>query len=89
MLITFGWQRCVRDSPPVWFAFAGMGTQWHGMGRDLMVIDTFRESITQSNNVLLPHGVYLYEMIMNGHSDLLQDIVNSFVAIAAIQVSKR
>ena len=51
-----------------------------------MVIDSFRKSIESSNKVLQPFGIQLYEMLMNGEKEMLESIVNSFVAIAAIQV---
>ena len=70
---------------PVWFVFAGMGTQWQGMGRDLLTLPVFRQSILRSDAVLRPHGVPLFDMLAQG--DSFEDILNSFVAIAAIQVA--
>ncbi len=66
--------------------FAGMGTQWHGMGRDLMTLEPFRQSILKSDAVLQQHGLHLVDMIMHGDENTFSQTLNSFVGIAAIQV---
>ena len=70
----------------MWFVFAGMGTQWHGMGRDLMPLECFRKSIMNSDNVLRKFGIHLYDVLMHGDERVFDLTLNSFVAIAAIQV---
>ena len=72
---------------PVWFVFAGMGTQWHGMGRDLMSLGVFNASIMRSHAVLAPYGIALYDLLMTSGPEVFEDSMNSFVGIAAIQVS--
>ena len=57
------------------------------MGRDLMTLDTFHQSILQSDNVLRPYGIELYNMLMTGDDKTFDDTLNSFVGIAAIQVA--
>ncbi len=74
------------DDRPLWFVFAGMGTQWAGMGRDLMTLDIFRQSILRSDRVLQRHNVALYNLLMKGDQTTFNDTLNSFVGIAAIQV---
>lgn len=64
-----------------------MGTQWHGMGRKMMEVDTFRASIRKSDALLQPYNVKLYDMLMNGEETTFENTVNSFVGIAAIQVT--
>ncbi len=64
-----------------------MGTQWHGMGRDLMQLDTFRNSILKSDAVLKQYGINLYDLIMTGEEVAFEQTLNSFVGIAAIQVN--
>ena len=63
-----------------------MGTQWHGMGRDLMVVDSFKQSIMKSDAVLKKYGVNLFEMLMQGDENTFDNTMNSFIGIAAIQV---
>lgn len=71
---------------PLWFIFSGMGTQWPKMGRQMMQIDMFRTSIMKCDRALRPHGISLYDMIMEGDSKSFDSVTNSFVTIAAIQV---
>ncbi|WAQ95725.1 FAS-like protein [Mya arenaria] len=80
-------QKVTPESRPLWYVFAGMGTQWHGMGRKMMDIDIFRESILRSDKVLQSCGVKLYSLLMNGDESTFENTVNSFVGIAAIQVA--
>ena len=75
-----------QGNSPVWFVFAGMGTQWQGMGRQMMEIDIFKKSILQSDTILKPYSVHLYDLIMEGDASAFENIVHSFVGIAAIQV---
>lgn len=70
----------------MWFVFAGMGTQWHGMGRDLMEVQVFRESIMKSDVLLKQYKINLYDLLMEGDESVFNDTLNSFVGIAAIQV---
>ena len=79
-------QKCPSESRPVWYVFAGMGTQWHGMGRDLMVVESFKQSIMKSDAVLRKYGVNLFEMLMQGDENTFDNTMNSFIGIAAIQV---
>lgn len=70
----------------MWYVFPGMGTKWHGMGRDLMVLDAFRESIMKSDEVMKPLGVELYQLLMEGEEAAFEDIEIAYVCILAIQV---
>jgi len=79
-------QKVSSEVRPVWFVFAGMGTQWTHMGRDLMTLDCFRESIMRSDTVLRPFGIQLCDLLMDSKEDTFNDTVNSFVGIASIQV---
>ena len=63
-----------------------MGTQWHGMGRDLMQLRVFKQSIMRSDAILRQHDLQLYDMLMNGDERTFNETLNSFVGIAAIQV---
>ena len=85
-MLHFLYQKASTDRRPVWYVFAGMGTQWYGMGRKMMDIDVFKASILKSDTVLKPLGVQLYQLLMDGDEYALADIVNSFVGIVAIQV---
>jgi len=64
-----------------------MGTQWQQMGRDLMTLDSFRDSIMKSDAVLKQYGVHLCDLLMKAQEDTFNNTLNSFIGIAAIQVS--
>jgi len=89
MRIVCSVQKAPSEMRPVWFVFAGMGTQWPHMGRDLMSLDCFRESIMRSDALLRPYGVQLCDLLMDSKDDTFNDTANSFIGIAAIQVDSR
>ncbi|UJR30710.1 hypothetical protein I4U23_018230 [Adineta vaga] len=80
-------QKCSNERRPIWLIFSGMGTQWSGMGRDLMEIELFRKSIEQSSAVLKKYDIDLNKLIVSSTPEDLDKPVNSFVGIAAIQVA--
>merc|ERR1719445_384802 len=57
------------------------------MGKDLMQLKVFHDSIMNSEVALKPYGISIYDIIMNGNKDTFEDTKNSFVGIAAIQVA--
>lgn len=69
----------------MWYVFAGMGTQWFGMGRRLIELEAFKKSILKSDAYLQKHGVKLYDTLMNGDDNMFEDTIYSFVGIAGIQ----
>lgn len=75
------------DKRPIWYVFSGMGSQWAGMGKDLMCIPTFNESLRRCADALKPCGVDLLNLILNGTDETYEDVLHSFVSIAAIQVA--
>ncbi|KAK9880938.1 hypothetical protein WA026_013269 [Henosepilachna vigintioctopunctata] len=75
------------DKRPIWFVFSGMGSQWSGMAKDLMKLEVFRNSIKLCADVLKPHGINLEDLIINGSESSFNDVLNSFISIAAIQVA--
>ncbi|XP_066991506.2 fatty acid synthase [Anabrus simplex] len=75
------------DKRPVWFVFSGMGTQWPGMGTDLMQLEVFEKAIRKCSEALLPEGVNLYDIILGGSEGAFDNVLNSFISIAAIQVA--
>lgn len=76
----------VVKRPIVWI-FTGMGSQWIEMGSPLMQIEIFRNSIEKCHKVLEPHGINLISIITSTKKETFDNIVNSFVGIAAIQVA--
>lgn len=75
------------EARPIWYVFAGMGSQWPGMAKDLMKIEAFQNSINKSAAALKPHGINLENIIVNGTEATFENVLNSFVSIAAVQVA--
>uniref|UniRef100_A0A8D8UL46 Fatty acid synthase n=1 Tax=Cacopsylla melanoneura TaxID=428564 RepID=A0A8D8UL46_9HEMI len=74
------------ETRPIWFVFSGMGSQWTGMGADLMRIPAFAAAIEKCHNVLKPKGVDVKRIITENNPKIFDNIFNSFVGIAAIQI---
>ncbi|XP_063623054.1 fatty acid synthase-like [Cydia splendana] len=72
---------------PVWFVFSGMGSQWAGMARELIRLPTFAASIARSAAALEPYGVDLQHVIAEAPNAAFDNVINTFVAIAAVQVA--
>ncbi|XP_043251796.1 fatty acid synthase isoform X1 [Colletes gigas] len=75
------------EKRPVWFVFSGMGSQWAGMGRELLCIEPFQRSLQRCADVLKPEGIDLMNLILNGTPETFDNVIHSFVSIAAIQVA--
>lgn len=75
------------EKRPVWFIFSGMGTQWAGMGKDLMQLEIFEKGIRKCAEALEPEGVNLYDIILSPDESTFDNVMNSFISIAAIQVN--
>lgn len=76
----------VMTKRPIWFIFSGMGTQWAGMGKDLLNIECFRKSIGRCANVLKREGVDLMRLIENHSDNSFRNVVNASITITAIQI---
>lgn len=63
-----------------------MGTQWAGMGRSLMQLADFRESILRSDVALKDTGLVVSRLLSEADDATFEDTVNAFVGLAAIQV---
>ncbi|XP_037873188.1 fatty acid synthase [Bombyx mori] len=70
---------------PVWFVFSGMGSQWTGMGADFMKINTFAAAIEKCQKALEPKGIDVIKIITEEDKSLLENTLNSFVGIGAVQ----
>lgn len=65
-----------------------MGSQWPGMGADLMHLPVFANAINEIDTYLKPLGIDIVDVITNFDPMVLRNIVHSFVGIAAIQVCR-
>ncbi|KAG5873391.1 hypothetical protein JTB14_027737 [Gonioctena quinquepunctata] len=80
-------ERHVMEPRPIWFIYPGVGSQWLGMGRDLMKIEVFRTTIRRCAEALSPYGIFLEEIITTKDTKVLDDILNIGVAITAVEVA--
>lgn len=65
-----------------------MGTQWPGMGRDLMQMEAFRATVARCSEALKPFGFNVYELLMNGNEKTFDSPLNSSICMTTIQVQK-
>lgn len=64
-----------------------MGSQWAGMIGDFMKIEVFAKAINKCCDILRPKGVDLMRIITTKDKDIFDNILHSFVGIAAIQIA--
>ncbi|XP_030371512.1 fatty acid synthase [Scaptodrosophila lebanonensis] len=72
---------------PVAWVYSGMGSQWSTMGASLMIIPRFRESIELCHKTLIPKGIDLIHIITSNDPIIYENILHSFVGIAAVQIA--
>ncbi|XP_031628631.1 fatty acid synthase-like [Contarinia nasturtii] len=77
----------VDDKRPVWYIYSGIGSQWASMAKDLMHLEVFRSSINRCADALRPEGFDLFKVLMKSDESAFDDILNSVVSIAAVQVA--
>lgn len=63
-----------------------MGTQWAGMGRSLMQLPDFRDSILRSDAALKQTGLVVSRLLLEAEDNTFEDTVHAFVGLAAVQV---
>ena len=71
---------------PVWFIFSGMGSQWSGMGKGLLNLPLFAETVAKCDEVLREKNIDIYNILTSDDPGLFDDIGNSFVGIITMQV---
>uniref|UniRef100_A0A8P4GFA7 Fatty acid synthase n=1 Tax=Dicentrarchus labrax TaxID=13489 RepID=A0A8P4GFA7_DICLA len=81
-------QQLQATGRPLWYICSGMGTQWAGMGRSLMQLPDFRESILRSDEALKDTGLVVSRLLMEADEATFEDTAHAFVALAAIQIAE-
>ncbi|KAF3691435.1 Fatty acid synthase [Channa argus] len=80
-------QQVQVSARPLWYICSGMGTQWAGMGRSLMQLPEFRESILRSDAALKDTGLVVSRLLIEADDATFEDTVHAFVGLAAIQIA--
>lgn len=80
-------QLFTTERRPIVWVFAGIGSQWPGMGTDLLKIPTFAETIQKCHDVLKPKGLDLLQIITSEDKTTFDNVMNSYVGIAAIEMA--
>ncbi|KAH8306772.1 hypothetical protein KR044_013278 [Drosophila immigrans] len=76
-----------EEQRPIWFVYAGMGSQWASMARDLMQLEFFQKSIRHCAAILAPLDFDLIEVLTGSTEATFDNMLYSFVSIAAVQVA--
>ncbi|KAI5709648.1 hypothetical protein M8J75_001994 [Diaphorina citri] len=79
-------QQCDFQTRPVWFLFSGMGSQWLGMGRDLLQVDIFRDTIDLCDKALAPMHVSLRRLYENPNEDVFKNPINVMTGVIGMQI---
>jgi len=80
-------QECGTANRPICFIFSGMGSQWNGMGKELVDFPIIAEVIKRCDAVLKPKSIDIYHIMLSDDPTIFDDITNAFVAIVCMQVN--
>src|SRR6478752_3467768 len=77
----------ITEARPIWFVYAGMGSQWPGMAQKLMGVKVFDDSLRRCSDSLKEFGKDVYKMLQSSDpSQYIGNTLNCMLAITAIQV---
>jgi fatty acid synthase, animal type len=75
------------EKRPIVFVYSGIGSQWAGMGADLMEIPLFADSINRSHALLATKGIDLKHILTSSDKSLFEKVLNSYVSIISIEIA--
>ncbi|EDX03567.1 GD23205 [Drosophila simulans] len=76
-----------EEERPIWFVYAGMGSQWASMAKDLMQLEVFRNSIQHCAEVLAQVDFDLIDVLTRSTERTFDNMLYSFVSVSAVQVA--
>ncbi|XP_011160421.1 fatty acid synthase [Solenopsis invicta] len=79
-------RNCESMKRPVWFIFSALGSQWPGMGRNLLKFHVFANTIRQCDIILKPYGVNVTDILSKTDEKIYKNTLYTFVGIVAIQI---
>ncbi|KYN04769.1 Fatty acid synthase [Cyphomyrmex costatus] len=79
-------KNCNNLKRPVCFVFSALGSQWPGMGRNLLKFHVFAKTISKCDNILKPYGINIKDILTNTEEKVHENALNAFLGIIVIQV---
>ncbi|XP_071578880.1 fatty acid synthase-like isoform X1 [Temnothorax nylanderi] len=79
-------QNCENAKRPVWFIFSALGSQWPGMGRNLLKFHVFANAIKMCDVTLKPYSISVADILTKTDEKVCEDALYAFVGIVAIQI---
>ncbi|XP_016987664.1 fatty acid synthase [Drosophila rhopaloa] len=76
-----------EEERPIWFVYAGMGSQWASMAKDLMQLTVFKKSIQHCAKVLARVDFDLIDVLTRSTDRTFDNMLYSFVSVSAVQVA--
>lgn len=74
-----------ENRPLVW-VFSGVGSTWNPMGKDLMKIPSFKESMDKCAEVAKSLGLNLLEVFTSEDPSVFEKVENQLIGITAMQI---
>lgn len=79
-------EKYMATKPPIYFIFSGTESQWPAMGLAFLRFPIFAKAIQVCDRILRPKNIDIYNILTNPAADVCSDIINSSVAITAVQI---
>lgn len=76
-----------KSKPQIWFVYSGIGSQWVGMGRELLIFNIFQESILKCSAVIEQYGISPRNLIAEGTEEDFKNPLICLTCIITIQVT--
>lgn len=80
-------QLFTTERRPIVWVYAGVGSQWPGMGTDLLNIPIFAQTIQKCHDILLHKGLNLKQIITSTEKTTFDSVLHSYVGIAAMEIA--
>ncbi|XP_011707051.1 PREDICTED: fatty acid synthase-like, partial [Wasmannia auropunctata] len=79
-------KNCNIVKRPVCFIFSALGSQWPGMGQNLLKFQVFANTIRMCDAVLKPYNISITNILTNAEQNVYEDALCAFLGIVAIQI---
>lgn len=65
-----------------------MGSQWNGMGKQLMNLPVFADTIKRCDAVLRPKSINIHDILLSDDTNMFDNVTMSFLGITCMQVRR-